>query len=93
MLICHESCDACYNCIKYGECKWSSELGCSVREESTPIVFDNPNGFAVNGRIIQSTDGRISIGVGELLGELSEENIEVLYRMATQHMKMKNGRK
>lgn len=93
MLTCHESCDACYNCIKCGECRWSPELGCSVREESTAITLDDPNGFAVNGRIIQTTEGKISVEAGGLLGELSEENIEVLYRMVTQHMKMKNGRK
>lgn len=93
MLTCHEMCDACYNCIRSGECIWSPELGCSVREEFTSVGLYNANGFGVNGRIVHSTDGKISIDVGELHGELTDGNVEVLYRMVTQYMKMKNRRK
>lgn len=92
MLTCHESCESCYTCIRNGECVWSPELGCSVRDESTSVNFEDINGFSVNGKITQSIDGKVSIDAGGLYGELSEENMHVLYRMVTHYMKMKKGR-
>lgn len=93
MLICHEICDGCYNCLHYGECVWNTEMGCSVRAESTSFPCESVEGFAVQGRITHNTDGSISIDVGDLHGDLTDENMEVLSRIVKQydHMKSRRG--
>lgn len=93
MLICHEICDGCYNCLHYGECVWNPDMGCSVRAEHTSFPCESPEGYKVQGRITHNVDGKFSIDVGDLHGELTEDNMEVLCRAVKQYESMKSKRR